>query len=48
MAVMEAVEMDGPAAVQERLEAFASEVLSEAVNRPVQLINGGLYMRGLI
>jgi SRSO17 transposase len=46
MAVMAAV--DGPAAVQERLEAFAAEVLAEAVNRPVQLVNGGLYMRGLI
>lgn len=50
MAVMAAVdaEVDGPAAVAERLEAFASEVLSEAVNRPVQLQNGGLYLRGLI
>ncbi|MBK5218438.1 MAG: IS701 family transposase [Thermoleophilia bacterium] len=42
------VDVDGPAAVRERLEAFASEVLSEAVNRPVQLLNGGLYLRGLI
>ena len=47
MAVM-AVEVDGPAAVRERLEAFGAEVLAEAVNRPVQLVNGGLYMRGLI
>ena len=47
MAVM-AVDVDGPVAVRERLEAFASEVLCEAVNRPVQLVNGGLYMRGLI
>lgn len=47
MAVM-AVDVDGPGAVRERLEAFASEVLAEAVNRPVQLANGGLYMRGLI
>lgn len=47
MAVM-AVGVDGPAAVRERLEAFACEVLAEAVNRPVQVINGGLYMRGLI
>lgn len=48
MAVM-AVDVDGPAAaVRERLEAFAAEVLAEAVNRPVQLANGGLYMRGLI
>lgn len=40
--------MDGPAAVVERLEAFADEVLTEAVNRPVQLQNGRLYLRGLI
>lgn len=48
MAVMAAVdaEVDGPVAVAERLEAFASEVLSEALNRPVQLQNGGLYLRG--
>lgn len=50
MAVMAAVDVDadGPAAVRERLEAFSSEMLSEAVNRPVQLQNGGLYLRGLI
>ena len=47
MAVM-AVDVDGPAAVQERLEEFGAEVLAEAVNRPVQVVNGGLYMRGLI
>lgn len=46
MAALMAV--DGTAAVRERLEAFASEVLAEAVNRPVQVVNGGLYMRGLI
>ena len=40
--------VDGPAAVCERLEAFADEVLTEAVNRPVQLDNGRLYLRGLI
>jgi SRSO17 transposase len=34
--------------VKERLEEFAAEVLAEAMNRPVQLINGGLYLRGLI
>jgi SRSO17 transposase len=37
-----------PAAVRERLEAFAGEVLAEAMNRPVQLVNGGLYLRGLL
>lgn len=47
MAVM-AVDVGGPAAVRERLEAFGAEVLAEAVNRPVQLSNGGLYIRGLI
>lgn len=39
---------DGPEAVKERLEAFGAEVLAEAVNRPVQLANGGLYLRGLL
>ena len=42
------VKVDTPAAVRERLEAFAAEVLGEAVNRPVQLTNGGLYVRGLL
>ncbi len=39
---------EAPSAVKERLEVFAAEVLSEAVNRPVQLLNGELYLRGLI
>ena len=30
------------------MEAFAGEVLAEAMNRPVQAINGGLYLRGLL
>jgi SRSO17 transposase len=30
------------------LEAFAIEVLGAAMNRPAQLINGGLYLRGLL
>ena len=47
MAVM-AVDADAPAAVKERLEAFAGEVLAEAMNRPVQLVNGSLYLRGLL
>jgi SRSO17 transposase len=42
------VEVDGPLAVAERLEAFGVEVLAEAVNRPVQLVNGGVYLRGLV
>jgi SRSO17 transposase len=37
-----------PSAVRERLEAFAGEVLAEAMNRPVQRVNGGLYLRGLL
>jgi len=38
----------GAAAVTERLEAFAGEVLSAAMNRPAQRVNGGLYLRGLL
>ena len=48
MAVMVASDLEGPAAVAERLEAFGAEVLAAAVNRPVQLVNGGIYLRGLI
>lgn len=47
MATME-VTVDGPAVVRERLEVFADEVLGAAVNRPVQLVNGRLYLRGLL
>jgi SRSO17 transposase len=39
---------DPALAVRERLEAFAGEVLAEAMNRPVQMVNGGLYLRGLL
>ena len=42
------VGVGGAAGVRERLEAFASEVLVGAMNRPVQVRNGGLYLRGLI
>ena len=41
-------DVDRPSVVQERLEAFADEVLAGAMNRPVQVRNGGLYVRGLI
>ena len=41
-------DVDPPSVVRERLEAFAGVVLAEAMNRPVQRINGGLYLRGLI
>lgn len=46
--VVEDVVLDGPSVVAGRLEAFASEVLAGAVNRPVQLVNGSLYLRGLL
>jgi SRSO17 transposase len=48
MAAMAVVDVDGPEVVAARLEAFASEVLVEAMNRPVQVVNGGLYLRGLL
>src|SRR5262245_15112400 len=47
MAVM-AVDAGAPVAVKERLEAFAGEVLAAAMNRPVQRVNGALYVRGLV
>lgn len=40
--------VDPPSAVVRRLEAYGVEVLAEAMNRPVQVRNGGLYLRGLI
>jgi SRSO17 transposase len=40
--------VDVPSVVCERLEAFGVAVLVEAMNRPVQVRNGGLYLRGLI
>ncbi len=48
MAVMAAADVGGAVAVRERLEAFGAGVLAEAMNRPVQAVNGGLYLRGLI
>jgi SRSO17 transposase len=44
----EMVGVDPLVVVRERLEAFAEGVLAEATNRPVQIVNGGLYLRGLI
>jgi SRSO17 transposase len=41
-------DVDPPSVVRERLEGFAVEVLAQAMNRPVQRVNGGLYLRGLI
>lgn len=48
MAAMAVADVDGPGVVGERLEAFAGEVLAAAMNRPVQMVNGGLYLRGLL
>jgi SRSO17 transposase len=48
MAMIEAVRAESAAAVKERLEEFGREVLAEAMNRPAQMENGGLYLRGLI
>ena len=45
---VEGSDVDAPSVVRERLEAFAGEVLAEAMSRPVQRVNGGLYLRGLI
>jgi len=44
----EARVVDAPVVVAERLEAFGVEVLAEAMNRPVQIRNGRLYLRGLL
>jgi SRSO17 transposase len=48
MAVMEAARVDSAVVVKERLEQFGREVLAEAMNRPAQMANGGLYLRGLV
>jgi SRSO17 transposase len=40
--------VDASLVVAERLEAFGVEVLAGAMNRPVQVRNGGLYLRGLL
>jgi SRSO17 transposase len=48
MAAMAVADVDGLGVVGERLEAFAADVLVAAMNRPVQMVNGGLYLRGLL
>lgn len=48
MPVIEAASVESAASVRERLEQFGGEVLAEAMNRPAQMVNGGLYLRGLI
>jgi SRSO17 transposase len=40
--------VDVPSVVADRLEAFGEAVLARAMNRPVQMFNGGTYLRGLI
>jgi SRSO17 transposase len=40
--------VDGLEAVKARLEDFGREVMAGAVNRQVQAVNGGLYLRGLL
>jgi SRSO17 transposase len=40
--------VDPPSVVADRLEAFARSVLAGAMNRPVQVVNGERYLRGLI
>ena len=41
-------QIDPPSAVRERAEVFTAEVLAEAMGHPVQMANGGLYVRGLL
>ena len=48
MGMIEAVRAGSAATVRERLEEFGREVLAEVVNRPAQMENGGLHLRGLI
>ena len=48
MAVIEAARVDAAMVVKARLERFGREVLAEAMNRPAQMANGGLYLRGLV
>src|SRR5450755_971351 len=42
------VRVDVPSVVAERLEALGGAGLAGAMSRPVQLVNGGTYLRGLI
>jgi SRSO17 transposase len=48
MAVIEAARVDSAVLVKGRLEEFGREVLADAMNRPAQMANGGLYLRGLV
>jgi peptidoglycan hydrolase-like amidase len=40
--------VDPASVVADRLEAFGRSVLAGAMNRPVQMVNGETYLRGLI
>lgn len=48
MVAMAGADSERPVAVKERLEVFGARVLADAMSRPVQMVNGGLYLRGLI
>jgi hypothetical protein len=48
MAVIEVARVDSAALVKGRLEQFGREVLVDAMSRPAQMANGGLYLRGLV
>jgi SRSO17 transposase len=48
MAAMAVADVAGLGVVGGRLEAFAVDVLAAGMNRPVQMVNGGLYLRGLL
>jgi DDE superfamily endonuclease len=41
-------QVDPLSAVRKRAEAFTAEVLTAAMGHPVQMANGGLYVRGLL
>ena len=40
--------VDVPSVVADRLEEFGDAVFAGAMNRPVRMVNGGAYLRGLI
>jgi SRSO17 transposase len=48
VAEAEVEDVDMPTVVMERLEAFGIAVLADAMNRPAQMVSGGLYLRGLL
>jgi SRSO17 transposase len=48
MVVIGAARVDSAVVVKERLERFGRGVLADAMNRPAQRMNGGLYLRGLV